>query len=140
METKLESCGPLRAASRSGSWELERTHGRLVRCIYENGCAEAEAYLQNLRADGWKAWSLSSVGNHVTEVLTLPYTNTSHEKLLPVLERLNRAIVARMSADDPTGEERLELLRASKEASEILRQNDKGLATQPAPQMPEKHK
>jgi len=125
MDTKQESeiaVDP--AATCSGSWELERTHGRLVKCIYENGCAEAEEYLRKLRADGWKAWSLSSDGKRITEVLTLPYTNTAHEKLLPALERLNRAVVARMSADDPTGEERLELLRASRAAEEILGQND----------------
>lgn len=107
----------------SGSWDVDRTHGRLVKITYHIGCKDAEEYAGKLRKEGWKAWSLEVNGNRVAEVMHLPYTNTAHQKALPCLERINAAVIARMSADEATGEERLELLRASKEASEILGQN-----------------
>lgn len=107
-----------------GEWDIERTHGRLAKVQYDIGCKDAEEYAGKLRKEGWKSWSLEVNGTRVTEVMHLPYTNTAHQNALPCLERLNAAVIARMSADEPTGEERLELLRASKEASEILGQND----------------
>ena len=48
---------------------------------------------------------------------------TEIAKLRSALIRINDAVVARMSADEPTGDERLELLRASKYAREVLQHN-----------------
>lgn len=39
------------------------------------------------------------------------------------LARLNNAAIARMSSDEPTGKECLELLQASKHAQELLKNN-----------------
>lgn len=44
-------------------------------------------------------------------------------RLRDALIRLNKAVVTRMSADEPTGAERLELLRASEHAREIIGEN-----------------
>lgn len=44
-------------------------------------------------------------------------------RLRDALIRLNSAVVTRMSADEPTGDERLELLRASEHAREIIGEN-----------------
>ena len=49
-------------------------------------------------------------------------------KLRSALIRINDAVVARMSADEPTGDERLELLRASERAREVLGHNAIGHA------------
>ena len=48
---------------------------------------------------------------------------TEIAKLRSALIRITDAVVARMSADEPTGDERLELLRASKYAREVLQHN-----------------
>ena len=48
---------------------------------------------------------------------------TEIAKMRSALIRINDAVVARMSADEPTGDERLELLRASKYAREVLQHN-----------------
>ena len=73
----------LGAMTGSGDWDVERTHGRLCKVQYDVGCKEADEYCDKLRADGWKAWSVSSDGKRVTEVFYLPYTNTAHERQLP---------------------------------------------------------
>ena len=52
-------------------------------------------------------------------------------RLRDALIRLNNAVVTRMSADDPTGEERLELLRASEHAREIIGQNVESIHPEP---------
>jgi len=49
-------------------------------------------------------------------------------KLRAALIRINAAVVARMSADEPTGAERLELLRSSEYAREVLQHNADVLA------------
>jgi hypothetical protein len=43
-----------------------------------------------------------------------------NDSKLALIKRLHRAITARMSADEPTGEERLELSLAWKEAQETI--------------------
>lgn len=43
------------------------------------------------------------------------------EQLRNALARLNTAVVARMSADEPSPEERIELLQASRHAEEVLK-------------------
>ena len=67
----------------SGDWDVERTHGRLCKVQYDVGCTEADKYCDQLRKEGWKAWSVSSDGKRVTEVFYLRYTNTAHERQLP---------------------------------------------------------
>lgn len=52
---------------RSADWDVERTHGRLCKVQYDVGCTEADQYCDQLRKEGWKAWSVSSDGKRVTE-------------------------------------------------------------------------
>lgn len=84
-DRSCKPCGfrPLGPVPGSGDWDVERTHGRLCKVQYDVGCKEADEYCDKLRADGWKAWSVSSDGKRVTEVFYLPYTNTAHERQLP---------------------------------------------------------
>lgn len=51
---------------------------------------------------------------------TMQELRADSRDLVKLIRRLHRAIAARMSADEPTGQERLELLHAWEEAGKVL--------------------
>ena len=65
----------------------------------------------------------SAFAGHTPGPWVLDYDKGSTQDILRVLGRLHAAVSARMGADEPTGEQRLELLKAWEEAGNLLSPN-----------------
>jgi hypothetical protein len=76
------------------------------------------AYEENLDAAIYLKRSMREIGSPTTEHVIDPTEECA--RLRAALSRLNDAVKMRMSAEEPTGDERLELFRASISADEIL--------------------
>ena len=86
--------------------------------ISDNTMNRYQYHSGDLSEDPWI--SFPNNGGDVGDVFELA---EELNKLRDALIRLNSAVIARMIPDEPTGSERLELLRASEHAREIIGQN-----------------